>query len=136
MKALQVQARALPKVHMVIRKMACPFCGATENGPNGPERAGDPQPLRCMPRDLDEAISLIAGDAVFRIPARNAISGTHCGHDGILRYWRRQIERSKGTLRTEVMRPRCVATTSSSRSMSAGTRTMARVSPGGGPNTG
>jgi ketosteroid isomerase-like protein len=53
-------------------------------------------------RDLEAAVDLFADDAVFHVPGRSGISGTYRGHDGILDYWRRQIELSKGSFRTQV----------------------------------
>lgn len=52
-------------------------------------------------RQLDRAIALFADDAVFRAPGNNRISGVYSGHAGVLEFWRRQIDFSGGSLRTQ-----------------------------------
>lgn len=54
-------------------------------------------------RDLDEAVALFDSEAVFHVPGRSEISGTYRGRAGVLDYWRRQIELSAGSLRTELV---------------------------------
>jgi len=54
-------------------------------------------------RDLGEAVALFDTEAVFYVPGRSEISGTYRGHDGIVDFWNRQLRRSAGSLRTEVV---------------------------------
>ena len=52
-------------------------------------------------RQLDQAVGLFAEDVVFRAPGNNGISGVYRGRAGILEFWRRQIDLSAGSLRTQ-----------------------------------
>lgn len=52
-------------------------------------------------RQLDQAVGLFAEDVVFRAPGNNGVSGVYRGRAGILEFWRRQIDLSAGSLRTQ-----------------------------------
>jgi ketosteroid isomerase-like protein len=54
-------------------------------------------------RDLDQAVALFAEAAEFQVPGSSAISGTYRGRAGVLEFWRRQIDVSAGSLRTQVV---------------------------------
>jgi ketosteroid isomerase-like protein len=54
-------------------------------------------------RELDQAVALFAEAAEFQVPRSNAISGTYQGRAGVLEFWRRQIDLSGGSFRTQVV---------------------------------
>jgi ketosteroid isomerase-like protein len=54
-------------------------------------------------RELDQAVALFAEAAEFRVPGSSAISGTYRGRAGVLEFWRRQIDLSGESLRTQVV---------------------------------
>jgi carboxylesterase len=53
-------------------------------------------------RELDRA-ALFAEAAEFQVPGSSAISGTYQGRAGVLEFWRRQIDLSGGSFRTQVV---------------------------------
>jgi hypothetical protein len=54
-------------------------------------------------RELDQAVALFAETAEFQVPGSSAISGTYHGRAGVLEFWRRQIDLSGGSFRTQVV---------------------------------
>jgi ketosteroid isomerase-like protein len=54
-------------------------------------------------RELDQAVALFAEAAEFQVPGSSAISGTYQGRAGVLEFWRRQIDLSVGSFRTQVV---------------------------------
>jgi ketosteroid isomerase-like protein len=54
-------------------------------------------------RELDQAVALFAEAAEFQVPGSSAISGTYQGRAGVLEFWRRQIDLSGGSFRTQVV---------------------------------
>jgi hypothetical protein len=53
-------------------------------------------------RDLQSLTKLIAEDAVWHIPGRNAIAGTHVGRDAVLAYYRKLAQMTRGTFHVQV----------------------------------
>jgi len=54
-------------------------------------------------RELDQAVALFAEAAEFQVPGNSAISGTYQGRAGVLEFWRRQIDLSGESFRTQVV---------------------------------
>ena len=54
-------------------------------------------------RELDRAMALFAEAAEFQVPGSSAISGIYYGRAGVLEFWRRQIDLSGGSFRTQVV---------------------------------
>jgi ketosteroid isomerase-like protein len=54
-------------------------------------------------RELEQAVALFAERAEFKVPGSSAISGTYEGRAGVLEFWRRQIDISGGSFRTQVV---------------------------------
>jgi len=54
-------------------------------------------------RDLEPVLKLFADDVILHYPGKNQISGDHLGKSGVLDFWKKQIEISRGSFKGEII---------------------------------